>query len=111
MNTPTQEEKQYKIAHALGHDFADRCNWTPLVFCHQAENALTVDQHFKFREILRSLAVAQISPTSHGPERAYVSASPELRAEALFRVIVREAVAAGNAPSEASQPNVAQPEP
>lgn len=75
--------------------------------CHQAENALTDEQHTDFRIILRDLA----TPESHHSLRlqkyalrSYVSAGPELRAEALFRVLCREsqACAAGVKESPAS---------
>lgn len=110
MSDPSQQQKREAIAKALGwtkigdkgFDSSSRVGCSPrepswpftpipefdkdLKACHAAELALSDEQHARFRIILRqSLPVH--NPNSDASRRAYISATADQRAEAIFQAI------------------------
>lgn len=115
MTTPTQSEKRIAIAKATGwtirYGFEGKEIWvTPddtlagrvelgtlagpgdyendLNACHEADNALSDEDHELFRMHLRDSIITDPNiHMHHEVDRAYVSAPASLRAEALFQTL------------------------
>lgn len=92
----SKESEAWRLTEeeATKHRLSTPDYFTSLDACHQAENALTLDQFDDYRENLMILVLEMLSvETGREVNRAYVSAGPELRAEALWRVLCRESQA------------------